>query len=47
VSTLAGTGGEGYQDGEGTNAHFDEPCGVAVDGVTTSLWLTGTTIVSA
>jgi DNA-binding beta-propeller fold protein YncE len=32
VSTLAGTGSEGYQDGEGTIAQFDYPMGVAVDG---------------
>jgi DNA-binding beta-propeller fold protein YncE len=32
VSTLAGTVGQGYRDGEGTVALFSEPCGVAVDG---------------
>jgi DNA-binding beta-propeller fold protein YncE len=32
VSTLAGTGEEGFQDGEGTVAQFNEPYGVAVDG---------------
>jgi DNA-binding beta-propeller fold protein YncE len=32
VSTLAGTGEVGHQDGEGTVAQFDDPCGVAVDG---------------
>eukprot|EP00976_Prorocentrum_cordatum_P012871 257450-Prorocentrum_minimum.AAC.1 len=32
VSTLAGTGGRGYQDGEGTAAQFAGPWGVAVDG---------------
>eukprot|EP00959_Pyramimonas_sp_CCMP1952_P212258 4441565-Pyramimonas_sp.AAC.1 len=32
VSTLAGTGGRGYQDGEGNAAKFAGPCwGVAVD----------------
>jgi DNA-binding beta-propeller fold protein YncE len=32
VFTLAGTGKEGYKDGEGTVAHFYFPMGVAVDG---------------
>jgi hypothetical protein len=32
VSTLAGTGEEGHQDGEGTVAQFDFPRGIAVDG---------------
>jgi len=32
VSTLAGTGKQGYRDGEGTVAQFYLPCGVAVDG---------------
>jgi sugar lactone lactonase YvrE len=32
VSTLAGTGVIGYQDGEGTVAQFKSPIGVAVDG---------------
>jgi DNA-binding beta-propeller fold protein YncE len=32
VSTLAGTGEEGYLDGEGTVAQFNGPAGVAVDG---------------
>eukprot|EP00959_Pyramimonas_sp_CCMP1952_P122861 2568165-Pyramimonas_sp.AAC.1 len=32
VSTLAGTGEEGYQDGEGNAAKFAGPRGVAVDG---------------
>eukprot|EP00976_Prorocentrum_cordatum_P105932 1194356-Prorocentrum_minimum.AAC.3 len=32
VFTLAGTGVEGHQDGEGTAAQFCWPCGVAVDG---------------
>jgi DNA-binding beta-propeller fold protein YncE len=32
VSTLAGTGSEGYQDGEGSIAQFDYPRGVSVDG---------------
>jgi len=31
VSTMAGSGKKGYQDGEGTDAQFNEPCGVAVD----------------
>ncbi len=31
VTTLAG-GVEGYKDGKGTAARFDEPCGLAVDG---------------
>jgi len=31
VSTVAGTGEEGHQDGEGTIAHFNQPYGVAVD----------------
>eukprot|EP00959_Pyramimonas_sp_CCMP1952_P082446 1722934-Pyramimonas_sp.AAC.1 len=31
VSTLAGTGERGHQDGEGTAAQFNEPRGVAVD----------------
>jgi DNA-binding beta-propeller fold protein YncE len=31
VSTLAGTGEKGYQDGEGTIAQFNYPQGVAVD----------------
>jgi len=31
VSTLAGSGKKGYQDGEGTVALFNEPCGLAVD----------------
>jgi DNA-binding beta-propeller fold protein YncE len=32
VSTLAGTGEEGHRDGEGTDAQFEFPSGVAVDG---------------
>jgi sugar lactone lactonase YvrE len=32
VSTLAGTGEKGHQDGEGTVAQFDDLYGVAVDG---------------
>jgi sugar lactone lactonase YvrE len=32
VSTLAGTGVEGYQDGQGSVAQFKIPCGIAVDG---------------
>eukprot|EP00242_Pyramimonas_sp_CCMP2087_P000191 CAMPEP_0198228870 /NCGR_PEP_ID=MMETSP1445-20131203/113827_1 /TAXON_ID=36898 /ORGANISM="Pyramimonas sp., Strain CCMP2087" /LENGTH=580 /DNA_ID=CAMNT_0043909303 /DNA_START=198 /DNA_END=1941 /DNA_ORIENTATION=+ len=32
VSTLAGTGEEGYQDGGGTVAQFNSPRGIAVDG---------------
>jgi DNA-binding beta-propeller fold protein YncE len=32
VSTLAGTGEEGFRDGEGTIAQFNEPNGLAVDG---------------
>jgi len=32
VFTLAGTGKQGYRDGEGTVAQFYLPCGVAVDG---------------
>jgi DNA-binding beta-propeller fold protein YncE len=32
VSTLAGTGDEGYEDGEGIMAQFNGPRGVAVDG---------------
>eukprot|EP00959_Pyramimonas_sp_CCMP1952_P298108 6235735-Pyramimonas_sp.AAC.1 len=31
VSTLAGTGVRGYQDGEGNAAKFRRPWGVAVD----------------
>jgi len=31
VSTLAGSGAEGYKDGVGTAAEFDRPSGVAVD----------------
>lgn len=31
VSTFAGTGTEGYADGEGTEAQFNKPKGVAVD----------------
>jgi len=31
VSTLAGTGTQGYQDGDDTEAKFDQPTGVAVD----------------
>jgi hypothetical protein len=31
VTTIAGTGSPGYSDGQGTNAAFDTPCGVAVD----------------
>jgi hypothetical protein len=32
VSTIAGTGAVGNQDGEGTNATFNYPAGIAVDG---------------
>eukprot|EP00959_Pyramimonas_sp_CCMP1952_P287706 6016755-Pyramimonas_sp.AAC.1 len=32
VSTLAGTGEEGYRDGDSTDAQFNGPCEVAVDG---------------
>eukprot|EP00959_Pyramimonas_sp_CCMP1952_P237971 4972997-Pyramimonas_sp.AAC.1 len=32
VSTLGGTGEEGYRDGEGNAAQFYNPYGVAVDG---------------
>ena len=32
VSTLAGNGTPGFADGQGTNAEFFYPCGVAVDG---------------
>jgi hypothetical protein len=32
VCTLAGTSEEGHQDGEGTDALFSYPCGLAVDG---------------
>ena len=31
VTTLAGTGGGGFADGNGTNAQFNQPAGVAVD----------------
>jgi hypothetical protein len=48
VSTLAGTGVKGRQDGEGTVvAQFNTPCGVAVDGDGTFLWLITTTIIFA
>eukprot|EP00959_Pyramimonas_sp_CCMP1952_P128415 2685229-Pyramimonas_sp.AAC.2 len=30
VSTLAGTGKAGYQDGDGTAAQFNKPCGVVL-----------------
>jgi DNA-binding beta-propeller fold protein YncE len=32
VTTVAGSGEEGYKDGSGTEAKFVSPCGVAVDG---------------
>jgi sugar lactone lactonase YvrE len=32
VSTIAGTGAQGYTDGQGTSAQFRYPTGVAVDG---------------
>jgi hypothetical protein len=32
VTTIAGTGVSGDQNGEGADAQFDMPCGVAVDG---------------
>ena len=31
VTTVAGTGQPGFQDGTGTSASFDTPCGIAVD----------------
>jgi hypothetical protein len=31
VSTLAGSGGAGFADGQGTAAHFNRPTGIAVD----------------
>ena len=31
VTTLAGTGGGGFADGNGTNAQFNQPAGIAVD----------------
>lgn len=31
VSTFAGSGGTGFQDGQGTAARFNEPCGLTID----------------
>jgi DNA-binding beta-propeller fold protein YncE len=45
VSTLAGTGEKGHEDGGGAVAQFNEPFGVAVDGEATSLLLTQKIIV--
>ena len=32
VTTLAGSGNASFADGQGSSAHFQHPCGVAVDG---------------